>query len=204
MKIIGFSGGIASGKNLVAEIFSKNGAAVFDADKEVHALLEADKSTIAAIKKNFPESFVEKKINRKILGEIVFADEKKLKILEKILHPKVRKNYQSFIKKSRQEKRGLVVLNIPLLLETKGYECDLVIAVIASKTLRKKRFLERAKKQNPKNFLAEKKNLEKKFEQILKKQMDDKQRKERADFVIKNDGSKAELKALIKRIIAVS
>ena len=204
MKIIGLSGGIASGKNLVAEIFSKNGAAVFDADKEVHALLEGDKSTIAAIKKNFPESFVEKKVNRKILGEIVFADEKKLKILEGILHPKVRKNYQYFIKRSRQEKSGLVVLNIPLLLETKGYEYDLVIAVIASKTLRKKRFLERAKKQNPKNFLAEKKNLEKKFEQILKKQMHDKQRKERADFVIRNDGSKAELRTLIKRIISLS
>lgn len=96
MKIIGLTGGIASGKNFIAEIFAKNGAVIFDADVEVHKLLESDKSTIEEVINSFPESFIEQKINRKILGKIVFSNSKKLEILEKILHPKVRKKYQSF------------------------------------------------------------------------------------------------------------
>jgi dephospho-CoA kinase len=81
MKIIGLTGGIASGKNFVAEIFQKNGAAVFDADKEVHELLESHAEAIKEVKENFPESVIGKKISRKLLGQIVFSDPQKLKIL---------------------------------------------------------------------------------------------------------------------------
>ena len=92
ISVVGLTGGIASGKNFVAEIFSKNGAAIFDADKEVHLLLESNQDVIAQIKKNFPQSLVNHKIDRKILGKIVFDKKsaQKLKILEEILHPKVR------------------------------------------------------------------------------------------------------------------
>ena len=58
MKIIGLTGGVASGKNFVAEIFAQKGAVIFDADKEVHRLLDSDKSTISKVKKIFPESFL--------------------------------------------------------------------------------------------------------------------------------------------------
>jgi len=171
MKILGLSGGVASGKNFVAEIFFEKGAAVFDADKEVHKLLELDKSTISAVKKNFPQSFVADKIERKILAKIVFADEKKLRILEKILHPKVRKKYQIFLQESEKQKKKIVVLNIPLLLETEAYKCDKIVAIIASPSIQKKRFLARARKNNPQIFSSEKKNLEKKFHQIKTKQV---------------------------------
>ncbi len=192
MLVIGLSGGIASGKNFVAEIFKKNGALVFDADEEVHKLLESDKSTITEISKNFPLVIVSKKIDRKILGEIVFADGEKLKILEKILHPKVREKYREFLKKARQENHKLVVLNIPLLLENKGYKCDKIIAVITSKIVQKQRFLEREKAKNPQNFVAQIKNLEKKFEQIRSQQISNLERKKQADFIIKNDDSRIE------------
>jgi dephospho-CoA kinase len=205
MKIIGLSGGVASGKNFVADIFEKNGADVFDADKEVHKLLEFDKSVVDEVGKKFPESFVKEKIDRKILGKIVFENEKKLKILEKIIHFEVRKKYQEFLESAKKKKLNLVVLNIPLLLENKAYKCDFVVAVIASKALQKKRFLERAKKLNPKNFAAQKKNLEKRFAQIAAKQMPDSQRKNSADFVIdarkgKNDVEK-QVEKLLSRIV---
>jgi dephospho-CoA kinase len=207
MKIIGLTGGIASGKNFVAEVFAKNGAVVFDADKEVHQLLELDKSTFREVNKFFPESVIDKKIDRKILGKIVFDPKdksgKKLKILEKILHVKVRKKYQEFLKKSKKEKQKFAVLNIPLLLETEGYDCDKIVAIITSKAIQKKRFLERAKKNHPKIFAAEKKNFEKKFEQIRSKQLSNLERKKRADFVIKNDGSKAELVAAVKKVLVL-
>jgi dephospho-CoA kinase len=202
MKIIGLTGGIASGKNFVAEIFAQNGAAVFDADKEVHKLLELDKSTILEVKKNFPESFVAGKIERKILGKIVFADAQKLKILEKILHPKVRKKYQEFLDAARKEKKKIVVLNIPLLLETQGYECHKILAIIVSPSIQKKRFLARAKKNNPQNFTAERKILEKIFEQIHAKQISNLERKFKADFVVNSGISKKETEAQVKKIIA--
>ncbi len=202
MKIIGLTGGIASGKNFVAGIFVQNGAAVFDADKEVHKLLELDQSTIAEVKKKFHESFVAGKIERKILGKIVFADAEKLKILEKILHPKVRKKYQEFLEVAQKEKKKIAVLNIPLLLETESYKCDKILAIIAAPSIQKKRFLARAKKNNPRNFAAEKKNLEKKFEQIRAKQISNSERKLRADFVVNSGVSKKKTEQQVNKIIA--
>ena len=193
MKIIGLTGGIASGKNFVADIFAKNGAAVFDADKEVHNLLESDKLTIDEVKKNFPTSFVKQKIDRKILGKIVFSDAEKLKILEEIIHPKVRKNYQLFLKNFKIQNKKIAVLNIPLLLETKGYECDKVLAITVSPSIQKKRFLSRSMKFSKES----KQSLEKKFSQILAKQMTNKQRKSRADFVIDTNCSKS---AVVKKV----
>ena len=201
MKIIGLSGGIASGKNFLAEIFAKNGAAIFDADKEVHKLLESDKSTFDEVLKKFPQAIINKKIDRKILGKIVFADEKKLKILEKILHPQVRKKYQEFLKIAEKEKREIVVLNVPLLLESEVYKCDKILAIITSKALQKQRFLEREKEKNPQVFSAEKKSLEKKFAQIRSKQISNLERKRKADFIINGSAAKAEIIKQIKKII---
>lgn len=202
MKIIGLTGGVASGKNFVAEVFAKNGAAIFDADKEVHQLLESDKSTFREVQKFFPEAIIEKKISRKILGKIVFNDEKKLKILEKILHPKIRKKHLEFLKSAKKSGKKLAVLNIPLLLEKEGYKCDQTLAIIASKAIQKKRFLERAKKNDPKNFLRDKKDLEKKFEQIRSKQISNLERKKRADFVINSSLSKAHTIKQVKKFLA--
>ena len=201
MKIIGLTGGIASGKNFIAEIFANNGAAIFDADEEVHNLLESDKSTIKEVKKFSPESFVEHKINRKILRKIVFSNSKKLEMLEKILHPKVRKKYQSFLNKSKKEGRKMVILNIPLLLEKKGYECDKIIAIISTKSIQRERFLRRTKESYPENFAEEKENLIKQFEKIFLKQTTNKDRKKAADFVIDNTKSKDFAISQVKNLI---
>ncbi len=231
MKIIGLTGGIASGKSFVAEIFKKKGAMIFDADEEVHKLLELDKSTILAIKKKFPTSFIDRKIDRKILGKIVFSEDgicqsrlepehlegspqgasslvrrnnkkhkRNLQILEQIIHPKVRKKYLAFLKEAHRKSAKLTVLNIPLLLEKQSengvYKCDKIVAILSPKPIRKKRFLERAKKADSKNFSSEKKNLEKKFEVIFSKQTTDSERKKMADFVIRNNG----IESLAKQI----
>ena len=201
MKIIGLTGGIASGKNFIAEIFANNGAAIFDADEEVHNLLESDKSTIKEVKKFSPESFIEHKINRKILRKIVFSNSKKLEMLEKILHPKVRKKYQSFLNKSKKEGRKMVILNIPLLLEKKGYECDKIIAIISTKSIQRERFLRRTKESYPENFAEEKENLIKQFEKIFLKQTTNKDRKKAADFVIDNTKSKDFAISQVKNLI---
>lgn len=176
MKIIGLSGGVASGKNYVADFFAKKGAAVFDADKEAHKLLELDTATIEKVRKNFPASFVGGKIDRKILGEVAFANAAKLQILEKILHPKIRQKYHECAESARKNFAKFLILNVPLLLETEGYNCDKIIAIIAGEEVQKKRFLARAGA------------TEEKFFQIKSRQLSDAERLKASDFVIYNNG----------------
>ncbi|MSP33975.1 MAG: dephospho-CoA kinase [Rickettsiales bacterium] len=194
MKIIGLTGGIASGKNFVADIFAKNGAAIFDADFEVHQIYNNNKNFISKIKKLFPQSVVDEKIDRKILGKIVFSDAKKLKILEKNIHPIIRKKYDQFLLKSRQEKRKIVVLNIPLLLEKQGYKCDKIISLLIPPSLQKRRFLSRNKNESQQD-------LEKKFTKIARFQMNNEERKKRSDFVIHAKFSKAHTKMQAEKIL---
>ncbi len=195
MKIIGLTGGVASGKNFIAEIFAKHGASIFDADKENHNLLELDKSTLEEVRKIFPEAIIENKIDRKILGKIVFADSKKLKTLEKIIHPRIQKKYEEFLNANKNAK--IIVLNIPLLLETKNYKCDKIIAIIASENIRKERFVARATR-----FGNHSKNeLEKRFDEIKSKQIDDFNRRNQADFVIINDGLASDVEVQIENIL---
>lgn len=195
MKIIGLTGGVASGKNFVAEIFKKNGAEIFDADAKVHKILSEDKKIISQISENFPSAVKQGVVDRKALGRIVFSDEKKLKILENILHQEVRKKHADFIKKvaaDKKNKKQIVVLNIPLLLECNHYKCDKIVSVVVYPSVQKRRFLARSRKADSVNFAKEKSNLEKKFQQIFAKQIDNAKRKEMADFVINSSFSKGE------------
>lgn len=203
IKIIGLTGGIASGKNFVAEIFAQNGAAIFDADKEVHDLLALDKSTILEVKKNFPTSFVDRKIDRKILGKIIFSDKKKLNILEKIIHPRVRKRHLEFLQQAQKEEKKIAVLNVPLLLENKGYECDKIIAILVSPSIQKKRYLRRIKKHHLQDFASNKKSFEKKFDKINSLQITNSERKKLADFIVNTNASKADTLRQVLKIIKV-
>lgn len=194
MKIIGLTGGIASGKNFVANIFAKNGAAIFDADFEVHQIYINDKNFFSKIKKLFPKSIIDKKIDRKILGKIVFSDAKKLKILEEIIHPIIRNKYDQFLLKSCQEKRKIAVLNIPLLLEKQGYKCDKIISLLIPPSLQRRRFFSRNKNES-------RQDLEKKFTKIIQFQLNNKERKKRSDFVIYTKFSKAHTEGQVKKIL---
>lgn len=196
MKILGLTGGIASGKNFVADIFAKNGAAVFDADAEVHKMFCDDKDLILKVLEAFPQikKSTSQEIDRKALGKIVFSDPKKLDILEEIIHPIVRKKYKDFLKKSRQEGRKIIVLNIPLLLEKQGYDCDKVVAILIPPSLQKRRFFARKKNDS-------KQELENKFKKITQIQLKNKERKEMADFVINTRFSKAETARQVKDIL---
>jgi dephospho-CoA kinase len=190
MKILGLTGAVASGKNFIADIFAKKGAVVFDADLEVHNLLNHDQAIIDAVTSHFPESISNGKIDRKILGKIVFNNSSFLQILEESIHPRLQKKCAGFIEEMRLKGAKLVVLNIPLLLEKpenrKIYQCDKVVVVITSHDLRQKRFIEREKKKfSDGKFFEE--ELISKFNAINGKQVDDETRKKLADFVIYND-----------------
>jgi len=201
LKIVGLSGGIASGKNFVAKIFTqfpKLNVAVFDADLVVHQLLQKP-VIINKIAKIFPSCVVANNINKTILGSLVFNNQQNLVQLEKILHPLVQKEKQKFLQQAKQKKQKMVLLNVPLLLEkSKNYRCHFVLSIIVSKKIRFFRFLQRSSQNN--NVLE----ATKKFQNINNKQINDFQRILKADFVLFNHFSffltKQKIFNLIKKI----
>jgi dephospho-CoA kinase len=132
---------------------------------------------------------------------IAIQHSNQLEVLENIIHPKVRENYQKFLEKAKENNVNFVVLNIPLLLETNSYETDAIIGVIANENIRKERFLKREELKNPENFKNIKKDLEEKFKNFISNQISDFERIKKANFVIENEGSIKDLEELTQEII---
>ena len=199
MKVLALSGGIASGKNFIADIFEKNfKCKTFDADHVTHELLEKNSQVIYLVSENFPDVIIEGKIDRKKLGSTVFNNDSKLEILEKIIHPKVQENYQYFLSEAKSHNLDFIVLNIPLLLEKGHYDYDHLIAIIADYEVRKKRYIKREQKKDntvSSNVLADR------FVSIASHQFADQKRKELADFTINGTLDKNELKFKISQIM---
>lgn len=202
MKIIGLTGGVASGKNFVADCFASLGIPVFDADNEVHKIFTDNKQILEEISKIFPDAVEQNQINRKKLGKIVLNHRGNLDILENLIHPLVRKEEEEFIRRSRLSGNKLVVLNIPLLLEKKDYRrCDKIITVITPRIIQKYRFIKRAKEKNSQGLMTESiMELANRFEQISKNQMPNHQKKKLADFRIYNGLSRGFTLRQIKKI----
>ncbi len=175
MIIVGLTGSIATGKSTAAKLLKKMGIMVFDSDAYVHKLmLKAD--IIAQIATKFPDAVENGIISRPKLGKEVFANKAGLKDLEKIIHPLVRKEIKRLIRKNAKNGAKIIVFDIPLLFEG-GWEkyCDIVINVFCNHKTQEKRALERS-------------NMNKdKFNSILSRLVDEKEREEKADFMLSSD-----------------
>ena len=135
MLLVGLTGGIASGKSLVARVFKDLGAHVIDADRIVHELLAPHQEAWQAVIDHFGGGilFPDDMIDRRRLGEIVFNDAKERQWLNACLHPKVFDAYTCRVKHIRErEPQAIVVLDAALLIET-GYHrnMDTVVVVYA-------------------------------------------------------------------------
>ena len=193
MKIIGLSGGIASGKNSVAEIFSKLGVKIFDADLIVHDLFINNKIVIQQISKQFPQAMKSSGIDRKIIAEIITKNPQKLAIIENIIHPLVRNNYQQFLVDSNKSNEKLVILNIPLLQEKKYYKTDKIIAIITDEEIRRNRYIKRSIADINKEDQIIISQLNEKFTLLKNQQISDEERIKIADYVIKNNSNYQDL-----------
>ncbi len=182
MIIIGLTGGIGSGKSTVAKDFKKLKIPVFDSDQEVKKLYTAkDPDLIKAIKKidKNKNTLGKKRINRKKLGDIVFNDTTKLKILEKVIFKKLKKRREIFLKKNKKLKKDIVVLDTPLLFENNlNKNCNYVVFAKAPLKLRKQRVLKR------------KGMTKKKLHKIISKQAPEKTKEKKSDFIIQTNKGK--------------
>ncbi len=137
--VVGITGNIASGKSTISAIFADCGYSVQDADKVVHDIYNTDKHAISLIAKDFPEAFIDGKISRDVLRQILKRQPHKRKVLESIVHPLVEHRRTDFIGMHKR-----VVLDVPLLFESRIDQfCDIVVAANCEDNVRKKRVLER-------------------------------------------------------------
>lgn len=187
MKIVGLTGGIGSGKTTVAKFFAEfKNVAIYIADVEAKKLMNSSEIIKTKLVKEFgKESFINNELNRKFIAEIVFKDKEKLAVLNGIVHPEVKKNFQKFIE-NNQDKDYIIYENA-ILFESKSNKfCDIVITVYADLNTKINRVIERdsstktavlsrmksqwndAKKMLQSNYIIDNENLEDTVNQIHK------------------------------------
>jgi dephospho-CoA kinase len=185
---IGLTGSIGMGKSTVAKLFVRAGVPLFDADAEVHRLQGRNGRLVAAIEAAFPGTAAEHGIDRAVLSKYVLGDREALRRLERIVHPAVAESRRIFLKRHRS--RPLIVLDIPLLFEKKGWrQVDTTIVVSAPAWKQARRVLARSN-MNPS-----------KLRHIRSLQVPDHIKRARADFVIENGGSIDRTRRQIRHLI---
>jgi dephospho-CoA kinase len=141
---IGITGGIGSGKSTVAQLFEEMGIPVYYADSEAKELMNMDSDIKEAIIKLFgEEAYREGQLNRAFIASKVFGNETKLAQLNAIVHPKVAKHFEEWVKKQSSK---FVIKEAAILVETGGYkDLDELFVVTADENLRIQRVMKRDK-----------------------------------------------------------
>ena len=189
--IIGLTGSIGMGKSAVAAMFADEGVPVFDADAAVHDLQKAGGALIPAIESAFPGTTGPNGVDRKALGAAVFGDRDRLALLESIVHPAVAESRKAFF--TAHQDSDILLFDIPLLFEKGGNSgVDVVVVVSAPAPVQRERVLARP------NMTADK------FDHILALQMNDADKRARADYVIETgkdmSATRDDVRALVKKL----
>ena len=188
MMIIGITGGIGSGKSVVCSIFRALGVPVYDADQEAKKLYDNYPELVEKVSTEVSAEVFDKngKIDKKKLAELVFSDPEKLKVLNSLVHPVVKKDFQKWC--ATHEKHTYVVKEAAILFESGSHkDCDYVISVTSPLELRIQRVRERDRKSRAD------------VEKIIENQWSDEDRNKRSDFILNND----EQDLLIPQILSI-
>lgn len=191
--IIGLTGSIGMGKSAVAAMFADENVPVFDADAAVHDLQKAGGALVPAIESAFPGTTGPDGVDRKALGAAVFGDRDRLALLESLIHPAVAERRKAFL--ASHQGSDMLLFDIPLLFEKAGQAgVDVVVVVSAPAPVQRERVLARPNMNTDK------------FEHILALQMNDADKRARADHIIdtgKNIAStRADVRGLVKKLRA--
>ena len=174
MLILALTGSIGMGKSTAAQMFRARGIAVHDSDAAVHEIYSSPDA--AAIAARFPGVLRDGRVDRVLLGSNVLNDPAALRDLEAIVHPLVTARRDTFLAGARSSGKRCVLLDVPLLFETGGQSKARVIVVVsAAFAVQKQRVLVRSGM------------TEERFQQILRRQMPDGDKRARAHAVIATD-----------------
>ena len=182
---VGITGGIGSGKSVVAKIFSTLGIPVYESDQRAKWLIEYNKDIVSEIREFLGnEAYNEDgKYDKVFVSKAVFQNEELLRKLNQIVHPRVRQDFEDWV----------LLQNAPFVLKEaaimrRNAGLDKIIVVHSPKDLRIKRLLKRDTHRN----LSE-------IEKVISNQKTEKEFLEMADFVINNDDKEL----LIPQVIEV-
>jgi dephospho-CoA kinase len=186
--VLGLTGSIGMGKSATADLFRLLGVPVHDADATVHRLYRGRAAPL--IEKAFPGTVTEGAVDRARLGAAVLDSPERMQQLEAIVHPLVREEEESFLKRVAAL-APVAVLDIPLLFETGGEtRCDAVLVVTAPAAVQRDRVLARPGM------------TEAKFHAILARQMRDEDKRTRAHFLVDTSRGFSSAEAQVRSILA--
>lgn len=188
---IGLTGSIGMGKSAVAAMFADEGVPVFDADAAVHKMQAAGGELVAEIEALFAGTTGPAGVDRQALGAAVLGDRDRLARLEALIHPAVARHRAAFLKEHMDA--DILLYDIPLLFETGGNEhVDVTVVVSAPAEVQRERVLARP------GMTADR------FEHILALQMNDADKRARADHIIDTGQPLADtrwdVRALVKKL----
>ena len=184
---VGLTGGIGSGKSLAAEYFAQLGAVVVDFDQLARDVVERGSEGFDEVVARFGDSVLTQgELDRKKLGEIIFADPSAKKNLEAITHPRIIAAYAKFLEEQNSD--AIVIAQIPLLAESEhAYPFDLTIAVSAPESQRYERLRQRGLKDYQ-------------IAARMSAQATDQAREAIVNIVIRNDGTSDDLLRQVENI----
>lgn len=186
--ILGLTGGPGTGKSLAARYLGEKGAIILSGDEIGRRAVDDYPAVLKALAKTFGNAILnpDGTLNRKELAKIVFGDHTALGALNAIVHPKLLKILKSDLRKQASQKSQLIVIDAALIYEWGiANWCDYILVATARRDLRIKRLMARgATRGEAKDRIAS--------------QIPDREKKALADFVIENNGTKAELRRKIE------
>jgi dephospho-CoA kinase len=189
MKVIGLTGGVGSGKTIVARMLQEEcGAILLITDELGHKVMEPGQEGYEKIRNHFGEKILAEdgQIDRAALAEIIFQKEEERQALNHIIHPQVIRYVEEFIENKKGEE-GVIVLESALLYESGCHAlCDSVWYVHVSERCREKRLIEN------RHYSKEK------IAGIMEKQLEEKEFLDRSDVVIENDGTMEQLREAVR------
>ncbi len=192
MLIVGLTGGVASGKSVVSQILKEEGAYLIDADQIARELVQPRRPTWTALIKAFGKEIVQKdgSIDRKKLAVKVFSDPEQRELLNRILHPRIKKEMGRRLKAiGQKDPKAMVVIDAPLLIETGDHrEMDKVIVVTSTEAQQMERLKERAGID------------QEEARRIIASQVPTEEKLKVADFVIRNEGSLEDVERKAKEV----
>jgi dephospho-CoA kinase len=192
VKLIGLTGGIASGKSTVSAILRRLGAQVIDADALAREVVKPHQPAWTEIVSTFGNEILQsdQTLDRKKLRKLVFDNLNARKQLEAITHPKIRRLAQEKIAESAATGAPLVVYEAPLLFETGVHLWLRPVILVACDSAAQRRRLQQRDNLTP----AE-------IEQHLGAQMSLEEKRKLADCVIDNNGTLEDLESKVKTLV---
>lgn len=191
--VVGLTGGIACGKSTVSRMLAERNARIIDADIIAREVVRPGEDAWSLIIKRFGRDILlpTEELDRVKLGSIVFADEKARLDLNAIVHPAVRKRMRQLTEDAKAEGVALIVLDIPLLYESKlEHMVEQIVVVYCTEAQQLERLMQR-------NGFAQEE-----AERRIASQLSIEEKKRRADYVINNSGSLTETERQVDELVA--